>query len=116
MFAIGTVDPLLVDNFSGFDRPQYRSLIKLLDDGTSLQNEIVQEGSAPRGQAQLTGTITSSADVATLRGYYHAATTVPFTDGNGNATDVIVFEFAVQDFTDWWEFTATLIEATVAGS
>jgi len=116
MFALGSVDPLLVETFSGFDVPSFKQLVRLLDDGASSLNEVIQSGAPGRGQAQLTGTITTAADVATLRGYYRDSTAVDFTDGNGNTTEVILLEFAAEDFTDWWTFTATLVVTTLAGS
>lgn len=114
-FALGTIDPLLVEDFDGFDVPSFKQLVPILSDGTSTQNDVVQSGAPGRGRASLTGVL-HAADLATVRGYYTASTSVTFRDGNGNEREVIVLEFAAQDFTDWATFTATLVDVTVAGS
>lgn len=108
----GTVDPLPVaeGGFDGFDLPQTSSLVMLLSDGTSTKNQLLQQGSLPLLMAQVTGTLLNAADVAILRAAYATKEPGLFTDGNGNATNVRIFEFHAKDRTLWWEFSITLIE------
>lgn len=112
-FLLGSVDPLLVEVFEGFDRPQTATLVGLLSNGTSIRDAVLQQGETPFLQAQLTGVLTEAAHLAAMRAYYLSKEPVTFTDGNGNQTDVRVFEFRHTDLTDWWTFQATLIESDV---
>lgn len=116
LFRLGAVTPLLVQNFDGFDRPNTAQLVALLGTTTSTGDQVLQQGSTPWLQAGISGTVLSEADVATLRGYYLTREPVRFVDGNGNATDVRVLEFKATDHTDWWEFTAQLLESDVAAA
>lgn len=113
MFSLGTIDPLLVEDFDGFDYPQSATRTPLLSDGTSTRNELIQSSGLLLLTAHLTGTLAAE-DIATLRGYYATMDPVTFTDANGNARDVRVFECAVSDFTDWGTFAITLVESDVA--
>lgn len=114
VFSIaGTVDPLGVETFDGFDLPQTTSRVLVLSDGTSAKNEVLQQGTLPLLTAQVSGTLLEPEHVATLRAAYATKEVGVFTDGNGNATSVRVYEFRATDETDWWPFAMTLVEADV---
>lgn len=111
MFALGTIDPLLVATFSGFDRPGFVSRVRLLGDGTTGPHEVIQGSGIPFRTATITGTLVETLDLAALRGYDLSKEEVGFTDSNGNATTVRVIDLTTDDFKDYWTFTATLIDA-----
>lgn len=110
MFALGTVDPLLVDKFSGFDLPPRAQLVTLISDGVSPgPDQVVQSSGTPFRTATITGTITEAVDLATLRGYDVTIEEITFVDGSGNETPVRIVGLQVEDLTDWWTFGATII-------
>lgn len=111
MFALGSIDPLLVETFSGFDRPNTGQLVTLLSDGSASIDTVLQQGARAARQASLTGTITEQADLDALLGYYDSRETVLFIDGRGAGVNVRVFELAHEDFTHWWTFAVTLVES-----
>lgn len=112
LFALGTIDPLLVqDGLVGFNRAQTGSRIAVLSTGGSELDEVLQQGYSPLSEASFTAILTSEADLLALQGYYATGEPVQFTDGNGNATDVRVWELATTDFTGWWEAQVLLLES-----
>lgn len=116
MFALGDIDPLLVSRFEGFNQPQTATLATLLSDGTSVRDQVLQQGSTALLQADVSGTLQSIDDLTVLRGYNATKESVAFTDGRGDVTIVRVFDLRVTDYTDWWTFAATLVEADEEGS
>jgi len=108
----GTVSPLGVETFDGFDLPQTSTLVPILSDGSSTGNQVLQQGATPFLQAQVAGWLIEPEHVATLRAAYASKEAGTFTDGNGNSLDVRIFDLPpIKDRTDWWEWTMTLIES-----
>lgn len=114
LFALGTIDPLLVSDFSGFDRPGSVQLVRVLSDGSSTDNEVLQRGGLPLYQASVSGLVQSAADVAAFRGWYDSAELVNFRDGNGNVTSCRVIALTIVDRVAYWTFGATLVAASPA--
>ncbi len=108
LFALGTIDPLLVSGYDGFDRPSFVSPVRLLSDGDLGPHEVLQSSGVPARTARVTGTLTETDDCDTLRGYHRDVTGVTFTDGNGVDYGVRVIDLSISDFTHWWTFSATL--------
>jgi hypothetical protein len=115
--TLGSVT-LLSGSFSGFDLEQSRSRVAILSDGTSVRNEVIQQGSTPYRQATIAFTC-ETADAETIRGYYEDATEVTFANYEDESSTVLVFDFARSIVVNGlWSCTATLIELSdpVAGS
>ena len=115
LFALGTIDPLYVDRFSGFDLPAFVQRVRLLSDGGVGPDEVLQSSGLPMRTATITGSVFETADLAFLRGYDLTKESITFTDANGNATTVRVLELTVDDFADWWTYAATLVTEGVPG-
>lgn len=117
LFALGVIDPILVDRFTGFDQPSFVEKVQLLSDGLSANgpHEVLQSSGIPARTAQITGMLTAG-DCSLIRDYDLTKEVVVFLDGNGNPYNVRVLELTTEDFTDWWTFTATLycIDANIA--
>lgn len=107
LFALGSIDPLLVTNFSGFDVAPVVQPVRLLSDGGLGPHEVLQSSGIPADTAQLTGTLTED-DCVFLRRYHRSLEVVTFTDGNGIAYNVRVTDLATEDHVHWWTFTASL--------
>ena len=109
-FALGTIDPLLVDRFDGFDLPGRAKSISILPDGTgATTDEVIQSAGTPFRRATITGTITEADDLGAFREYDELMTPITFRDGNGNEDVVMVLELHTSDRTELWTFSATLI-------
>lgn len=121
LFALGAIDPLLVEGFDGFNKPGFVERVRLLR-GSSDDNgphEVIQSSGVPFPTATITGTLTESADCAAFRDYDLTKALVTFTDGNANTYSVRVLDLSIRDETDWWTFTATIIDTAdidVSGS
>lgn len=110
LYALGTIDPLAVTSFAGFDVAAPATLVPVLSDGVSVANAVLQSGAAGWGQAKVSGDLQDADDVATLRGYYASKEEVTFIDAYGNSSTVRVLELEIADVAvDWWSFSATLI-------
>ena len=107
LFALGTIDPLLVQRFDGFDLPSFVERVRLISDESPAPHEVLQSSGVPARTASLTGVL-READVVTLRGYDETKEVVVFRDGSGNETEVRVLELSTSDFVEWWTFSALL--------
>lgn len=113
----GTLDPLLVleGGFDGFDLPQTSTTVLVLSDGSSLLNEVLQQGASPAARADVAGVCVTFEDAAILRAAFASKEAGVFTDSNGNDTTVRILDLQpMKDRTTWWEWSMTLIEAAVA--
>lgn len=94
-YAIGSLDPLPVRTFSGFDYKGVYTRQRLLSDGTSAdKNEVIQSSGLPGREAQVAGPIRSHDDLATLRGYYEAASVVAFITPDAVSRNVLIVDFS----------------------
>lgn len=117
MFAIGDIDPLLVQRFSGFDTPTNVTVRSLLSGGGAGPHQILQSSGVPFRRAAITGILTEEDDVVIFRSYDLAAEQVEFRDGRGTTYSVWVLSLTIEDDTDWWSFSAELIDiGEAAGS
>ena len=66
-FVLGSIDPLPVSSFSGFDLPDDVSVVSILGDGTSDFNAVLQSPGTGLPSAQLAGVTTDPAVIAALR-------------------------------------------------
>lgn len=110
-FALGTISAFLVETYDGFDRPNRAALVDLISDGTSTNDQVMQQGGQATNQATVTGWLYESADVVLARGYRDSKEIVDFTDGDGATWSVVVFDFTAKSLTGRWRFTATLVDA-----
>ena len=109
---------LLSGAFSGFDYQQPKTRVSLLSDGTSVRNEVVQQGSYPYREATV-AFVAETTDTDAIRGYYENGTQVTFVDYEDQERTVLVYDFSRSIIMDGlWSCTVTLLELTdpVAGS
>ena len=115
--SLGLVDPLYVTSQDGWDLPQSAQLVRILSDGTSEQNEVLQQGSWPFRQLTLGGVTDDVAELAILRGYNHSKESVLYTDPDDETLDVRVFDFAAaQTNNSVWQWRMVLVEVESGGS
>lgn len=112
MFALGSIDPLLDATFDSFVRPNTAQLVSLLGDGSTTDDQVLQQGSSPFRQGSITATITELADYIAIRGYAETHEEVDFRDGNGTEYTVRVLDFDAKDQTGWWDISATLLRVS----
>lgn len=118
LFALGSIDPLLLTRFEGFDLPAYVERVRLISDVSEAPNEVLQSSGIPARSATISGVLTTS-DCDVIRGYDESKEVVVFRDGSGNETEVRILELSTSDFVEWWTFTALLYpvgETTPPGS
>ena len=115
-FTLGAVSECFVETYDGFNRPSKAVLVDLLSDGTSANDQVLQQGSLPFRQALLGGWLYSASDVDLLRAYNDTKETVAFTDADGGTFDVVVLDCSVKAFGGLWSYQLTLLDATITGS
>lgn len=109
--VLGTVT-LLSGAFSGFDQAQSKARVRLLSDGTSVRNEVIQQGSQLHREATVTF-VAETADANTVRGYYEDVDQVSFIDYEDEIRTVLVYDFSKAVIVDGlWSCTATLLALT----
>lgn len=110
---LGSIDPLnVLEPLDGFDRPQTSTMVMLLSDGTSGDNEVMQQGSQPLRRANIRGRTRDPDVLTTLRGYYDSKDLVVFTDCDAVSTNVQVFELRTwRGYVGMLYYEMTLIEA-----
>jgi hypothetical protein len=115
MISLGSVTLTRVKDFGGWSYPQFGSLVKILSDGTTVDNEVLQTGAIPRAQASLSGLLSSYADVLTLHGYNASKEVVSFVENDASVDDtrdVNVLDFVVVRQRPWlWEYSLTIVDA-----
>lgn len=110
--SLGMVDPLFITSQDGWDEPQSAQLVRVLSDGTSEQNEVLQQGAWPLRQQAIAGIVYDRSDMVTLRGYNHTKQAVEFRDPDDETLMVRVYDFAGSMAGGApWTFHAILIEA-----
>jgi hypothetical protein len=114
--VLGAVE-LPVQRFSGWNYPSFGTLVKVLSDGTSQGNEVLQTGGSPRRRAVLSGLMTDAGDVDTLHGYNLSKEILEVSETGGEELDACVLDFQAERTRPWlWSYTLTLVEADVGGS
>lgn len=111
LLALGAVDPILDDSWSGWDYANNAQRVALLSDGTGAGNEVLQQSGLGYRTAQLK-CFAEEADALVLRGYYEARTLVTFTDYDGSSCSVRVFDFTRQLRGPVWEVNMVLLQYT----
>ena len=99
--TIGSVD-VLADRFSGWSYPQFGTLVRILSDGTTVDNEVLQAGATPHLRAQLSGMLESDADFDTLTGYAASKEEVAWTDDDDHRTVIVLHFSGRRLFPDIW--------------
>jgi hypothetical protein len=111
-FSLGSIDPLNVQaTWTGFDYPEAGQVLNLLGDGTTLGgNAVLQQSSFAFLEAKIHGTLTSSSDLSTLRGYHLNKTSVTFSDGSDDYI-VAVMDLQVDlVYPSVWNYACRLLQ------
>lgn len=111
-FALGSIDPIWVEDgkYSGFEHPPFITLVGIISDGTSVENEVVQAGSLPRRQATVTFPWVTDADWATMSGYHETVTPVTWVAPEETVTVIVMELKPTQIAFGLWTVDATLVE------
>lgn len=117
MISLGSVT-LHVENFTGWSYPTFGSMVSVLSDGTSVDNEVYQSAAVPRLRASLRGHSLDSSEVATLTGYNGSKEIVTFSDDDESTSDtgfgvhVLDFQFSRDRSHPWlYEYSLELVTA-----
>jgi hypothetical protein len=111
--SLGSINPINVQGFQGFDMPDPLQSMPLISDGTTeTGNEQLQESGFGFARAPIRGTMVDGTDVATLRGYQISREVVTFTEPDGVTTHTVIVTAvtASQIFGSTWNYGCTLIE------
>lgn len=107
-FTLGDVT-IWHDGFSGFAVPQFVTRTRVLSDGASTANEVVQSGAIPRRSATLSLPWLLDADLLTLRTAYEAVSQLWFVTPAESLT-VYIEDFAPTAIAPGlWSATLTLV-------
>jgi len=111
-YVLGTIDPLNVTGYDGFDLPSDATVVRLLSDGTTTHNAVVQSSGSSLPEARIVGITTTEADIIALRAYRLSHELVTFSSTGESDRTVLVLEFSArQDKMDGvWDWSATLVE------
>lgn len=102
---------LHVKRFSGWSYPSFGSLVRLLSDGSSVDNETLQTGSLPRRRATITAFTHDSGDIVALDALNASKEQVTF-DEDGGSRGAHVLDFSFERSFPWrWDLSLTLVEA-----
>ena len=93
LVSVGEVD-VIPQVFVDWRYPKFGSVVDILSDGTSVDNQVLQSSAVPRLQAPFSGWIESASDLATLQSYNASKEIVTVTD-----TDDVSHEASILDFT-----------------
>lgn len=110
--TVGDVD-LPVQHFTGWAYPQFGNLVRVLSDGSTVNNEVLQGGGSPRRRATLSGVMLDAGDIATLHGYNLSKEVVEVSETDGGETvSANVLDFSVDRSRPWlWSYSLSLVEA-----
>lgn len=113
--TVGAV-PILHRRFSDWTYPQFGSIIKVLSDGSSIDNETLQTSALPRLRATLSGWIQESADMELLKGYVATKEIVAVVD-DAVSRDAVILDLVIDRILpSLWSCDLTLIDFTADGS
>jgi len=118
MITIGSITAS-VRAFRGWDYPQFGSVVAVLHDGASVDNEVLQSGSVLRQRAVITGHTIEVGDVTVLSGYNASKEMVDFEDDELlDSRTVVVTDFRVDRSIPFlFQYTIELIDMSdMAGS
>lgn len=112
MTALGSINPLNVDEWEGFDYPEMTQVTPLLGDGTSATgNAVLQSSALGYPMAKIKGTLTASADLAYLRTYAQGKAAINFVYG-ATTYSVVVLNLKVVRLLVYgdtaWSYSCTL--------
>ena len=100
-----------------FEYAQTTVVTTLLSDGTSVDNDVLQQGSQPSPQARLKGLLSDSYDIEELRALYLSKEAVTFNDPVLGTRTVRVLDFSAMRSTPFlWKYDMTLIGVAGGGS
>jgi hypothetical protein len=110
-YSLGTVTLGGVERMEGWTLRQTAQRVSILASGESTYNEIIQQGSTPRQDATISGTITTESDADTLRAYQETLESVDFYDPTTDDTiPVRVFGLSlVRQFGTVYDYRIVLI-------
>jgi hypothetical protein len=93
LVSIGEVD-VIPQDFVDWRYPKFGSIVDILSDGSSVDNQVLQSSAVPRLQTPFSGWIESSSDLAALQGYNASKEIITVTD-----TDDVSHEASILDLT-----------------
>lgn len=114
--SVGGVD-VLTDAFSEWAYPRFGSLVGILSDGTSVDNEVLQSSGMPRRQATLSGWLQDRDDLDTLNAYNATKEIVSVVDADGETRDASILDLKVaRVLPGAWSCSITLVDYGIGGS
>ncbi len=108
-----------VNAFSGFDRPDDIQLVAVLSSNLSSHDTVVQQGSTPSPLASLSGRTSDFDQIEVLKMYRNSHAVVTFTEPDEGSHEVIILTLETHKVAPTlflWEWSATMIEISAAGS
>lgn len=100
-----------------FEYAQTSVVVPVLSDGTSVDNDVLQQGAQPSPQARLKGLLSDVYDIADLRDLYLSKEAVTFNDPVLGTRTVRVLDFSTVRATPFlWKYDMTLIGVAGGGS
>lgn len=109
---LGDAGELWETSYSGFNYPQTVEMIRLLGDGTSTRNAVMQQGALPHREARLSGNAPES-QLDDIRALYESREETSFTDRFGNVRSVRILDFTSELILgDLSGYTLTLLETS----
>lgn len=115
LISVGAVD-VLYGRFSDWSYPQFGSLVRVLSDGTTADNEVLQSAGAPRRRATLSGWVQDLADVDLLNGYAASKEIVTIVDDALTRSAVVMDCSIDRVMPGLWSCSLALVDFGTGGS
>jgi len=111
--AVNVIPRVFVD----WRYPKFGSLVPVLSDGSSIDNEVLQSSAVPRLQAVFSGWIESAADLASLKGYDATKAVITVTDTDDENREAVILTFSYDRLQPaLWLVSMTLLDFGLTGS
>lgn len=83
MSSLGSVNPILVHQWEGFDQPETAHITPLIGNSSGAAlNAVMQQTSLGFAKSTISGTLTDEDDLAVIEGYHESKETVAFVHGS----------------------------------
>jgi len=114
--SIGEVN-VIPQVFVDWRYPKFGSVVAVLSDGSSVDNEVLQSSAVPRLQAVFSGWIETAGDLATLRGYDATKEIITVVDTDDENRDAVILTFRFDRLQpELWLVSMTLLDFGLSGS
>jgi len=101
---------VLYQRFSDWQVPAFATPVRVLSDGTTVDNEVLQSGAVPRQRATVNGWVQDFGDVETLKGYTASKELVLVND-DGTMHSAVVLDLVLDRvLPGLWSCTVTLLD------